>query len=129
MKTIGLEHTTLAACVKDARHERVVLTRKGKPVALVVGVKGLDEEQLQLGSSDTFWALIEARRKQQTISRAELEQRIRDTSGGRKTTMEKREIKARRSAPNKCVAPHRGPLADVKKPKRHGGAARGARGR
>jgi len=107
MKTIGLEHTTLAACVKDARHERVVLTRKGKPVALVVGVKGLDEEQLQLSSSDTFWTLIEARRKQRTISRAELEQRTRDTNGSKET--EKREIKARRSAPNKRAAPHRRP--------------------
>ena len=38
MKTIGLEHATLAGCVKDARRERVVVTRKGKPVALVVGV-------------------------------------------------------------------------------------------
>ena len=112
MKTIGLEHTTLAACVKDARRERVVLTHKGKPVALVVGVEGLDEEQLQLGSSDTFWALIEARRKQQTISRAELEQRIRDTSGSRKTTIEKREIKAKRSAPKTRAAPHRRPVTD-----------------
>jgi antitoxin (DNA-binding transcriptional repressor) of toxin-antitoxin stability system len=68
MKTIGLEHATLEACVKDARHERVVVTRKGKPVALVVGVGGLDEEQLRLASSEKFWTLIEARRKQKTIS-------------------------------------------------------------
>jgi antitoxin (DNA-binding transcriptional repressor) of toxin-antitoxin stability system len=118
MKTIGLEHTTLAACVKDARHERVVLTHKGKPVALVVGVKGLDEEQLQLSSSDTFWTLIEARRKQRTISRAELEQRTRDTSGSKEMETEKREIRARRSAPNKRAAPHRRPVtdsADIKK--------------
>ena len=129
MKTIGLEHTTLAACVKDARRERVVLTRKGKPVALIVGVEGLDEEQLQLGSSDTFWALIEARRKQQTISRAELEQRIRDTSGSGKTTIEKREIKTRRSAPNKRAVPHRRPVAVPAESERTQGAARGKRGR
>ena len=78
MKTIGLEHATLDACVNDARYERVVLTRKGKPVALVVGVEGLDEEQLQLGSSEKFWKLIETRRKQKTLSRTELEQRITD---------------------------------------------------
>ena len=62
MKTIGLEHATLELCIKDARRERVVLTRKGKPVALMVGVEGMDEEQLQLGSSDKFWTLIEKQR-------------------------------------------------------------------
>ena len=60
MKTIGLEHATLDACLDNTQHGRVVLTRKGKPVALVVGVEVLDEEQLQLGSSKKFWMLIEA---------------------------------------------------------------------
>ena len=125
MKTIGLEHTTLAACVKDARHERVVLTRKGKPVALVVGVEGLDEEQLQLGSSDTFWTLIEARRKQQTISRAELEQRTKDMSGSRETVTKKQEIKTRRLAPNKRAVPHRRPVAGPAESERtRGGGSR-----
>ena len=72
MKTIGLEHATLEVCIKDARRERVVVTRKGKPVALVVGVEGMDEEQLQLGSSEKFWTLMEKRRGQKTISRREL---------------------------------------------------------
>src|SRR5262249_48550045 len=97
MKTIGLEHATLAACIKDARHERIVITRKGKPVALVVGVEGLDEEQLRLASSEQFWTLIETRRKQKTISRAELERRITDIKGNVKTTVAKR--KMRRIAP------------------------------
>src|SRR5688500_4527821 len=76
MKTIGLEHATLSSCIQDARRERVVLTRKGKPVAFLIGITGLDEEQLQLASSKKFWTLIENRRKQKTISRTELEQRI-----------------------------------------------------
>jgi antitoxin (DNA-binding transcriptional repressor) of toxin-antitoxin stability system len=112
MKTIGLEHTTLAACVNDARHERVVLTRKGKPVALVIGVEGLDEEQVQLGSSHTFWTLIEARRKQQIVSRAELEQRTTERSGSRAAAAKKQAMKARRLAPNKRAVPHRRPVAD-----------------
>jgi antitoxin (DNA-binding transcriptional repressor) of toxin-antitoxin stability system len=76
MKTIGLEQASLDVCVDDAQQERVVLTRNGKPVALIIGLEGLDEEQLQLGSSDKFWTLIEQRRKQKTISRAELEQKL-----------------------------------------------------
>ncbi|HHT9121804.1 MAG TPA: hypothetical protein ACFYEF_02940 [Candidatus Wunengus sp. YC63] len=81
MKIVGMEHATLDSCVNDAQRERVVITRKGKPVALIVGVEGLDEEQLQLGSSEKFWTLIEERRKQKKISRAELEQKINSTGG------------------------------------------------
>ena len=44
---------------------------------LVVGVKGMDREQLQLGSSDKFWKLISERRSQATMSRTELEESIR----------------------------------------------------
>ncbi len=76
MKKIGLEQASLDVCVDDAQQERVILTRNGRPVALIIGLEGLDEEQLLLGSSDKFWALIEQRRKQKTISRVELEQKL-----------------------------------------------------
>lgn len=118
MKTIGLEQTTLGACVKNARYERVVLTRKGKPVALVVGVEGLDEEQVQLGSSEKFWTLIEARRKQKTISRAELERKIKDANGSKETRAEKHKTKVRQSTPNQRVTLDRGPVAVRKKRER-----------
>jgi prevent-host-death family protein len=76
MKKIRLERATLATCVTDAQRERVLITRNGKPLALVVGVKEMDEQQLRLGSSDRFWSLIAKRRTQKTISRAQLEKRI-----------------------------------------------------
>jgi antitoxin (DNA-binding transcriptional repressor) of toxin-antitoxin stability system len=76
MKVVGLQEATLEECVQDAQRERVVLTRRGKPVALVVGVSGLDLEQIELGQSDEFWTLIRARRGQKTLSRAELEKRL-----------------------------------------------------
>jgi antitoxin (DNA-binding transcriptional repressor) of toxin-antitoxin stability system len=75
VKTIGVEHATLDACVRDAQRERVVVTRDGVPVALVVGVEGLDEEQVERASSDEFWELIAQRRRQKAVSRAELEQK------------------------------------------------------
>lgn len=53
--------------------EPVLITRGGRPVALVVGLAGLDEDQLQLGASDKSWQLMTARRRQPTVSRAELE--------------------------------------------------------
>lgn len=118
MKTVGLEHTTLAGCIKDARREHVVVTRKGKPVALVVGVEGLDEEQLQLGSSDKFWTLIEARRRQKMMSRAELERRIKSGNGGGETTAKKRETRVRHPTPNQRTALDRGPVAVRKRRER-----------
>lgn len=80
MKIVGLEHATLDTCINDAQHERVVITRNGTPVALIIGIEGLDEAQLRLGRSDKFWALITERRTHKTLSRAELEQKIDGTS-------------------------------------------------
>ena len=76
MKTVSLEDAALATCAKDAQADRVVVTRKGKPVAVIVGVKGWDMEDLRLCTDDHFWKMIVARRKQKTISRAELERRL-----------------------------------------------------
>ena len=76
MRQISVEKADLESCVSQAQQERLVITRKGRPVALLVGVEGMDPEQLELGSSDTFWKLIAKRRRQKTVSRAKLEQKV-----------------------------------------------------
>jgi antitoxin (DNA-binding transcriptional repressor) of toxin-antitoxin stability system len=76
MKTVGLEEVTFDTCVAAAQKERVLVTRDGKPVALILGIEGMDREDLQLAGSAKFWELIDQRRKQKTISRVELEQRL-----------------------------------------------------
>ena len=73
MKTIGLEKNSLDSCIDEAQQERVIVTRKGKPVALIIGI---DEEQLDLGRDDSFWKLIEERRNQDTVGREELQKLI-----------------------------------------------------
>ncbi len=73
MKTFGVEKTDLDVCVHEAQLDRVIVTRKGKPVALIIGI---DEEQSALGMEDSFWKLIEERRSQDTVSREELEKLI-----------------------------------------------------
>ena len=80
MKQVLLEKADLESCITQAQRERIVVMRKGKPVALIVGVEGMDAEQLALGSSAKFWKLMEARRKQRGISRAKLEEKLK---GGR----------------------------------------------
>jgi prevent-host-death family protein len=76
MKVLPIKETSLEECVRQAQRQEVVLTRNGKPVAVLVGVEGLDLEQVELGHSDEFWALIKERRAQPVISRAELDQRV-----------------------------------------------------
>ena len=77
MKSVDLGEASMNRCAAEAQGERVVIMRDGKPVALMIGVEGLDEEQLQLGSSEQFWTMIGQRRSEKTMSRAELEQKIR----------------------------------------------------
>jgi hypothetical protein len=66
------------------------VTRKDKPVALVVEIEGMDKEQLQLSSSKKFWKLIEERRRQMTISRREFEKRLDGTNGRVSKTAKRR---------------------------------------
>ncbi len=77
MKTVDADRVSLDDCVTEAQQERGIITREGKPVALVVGVEGLDEQQLQPGSNSRFWELIRGRRAERTPTRAELEQNAR----------------------------------------------------
>ena len=63
-------------CVDMSQRDRVVITRRGKPAAVMVGVEGKDWEDVLLQTSSTFWKLIEERRKEPTISLQELRTRI-----------------------------------------------------
>ena len=79
VKTVPMEDATLDRCIAEAQQERVILTRNGDPIALVVGGQGMDEEQIRLSSSLEFWNLIEENRRRKTISRQELERRLDQT--------------------------------------------------
>ncbi|MCX7014276.1 MAG: hypothetical protein NTW86_17280 [Candidatus Sumerlaeota bacterium] len=70
MKTVGIDQVNLQDCVNQAQEDRLIVTRDGHPVALVIAI---DEEQLELGQDASFWKLIEERRGQRSVSREELE--------------------------------------------------------
>jgi antitoxin (DNA-binding transcriptional repressor) of toxin-antitoxin stability system len=76
MKVVSLEETNLDQCVADAQGDSVVIVRDGQPMALVVDVRGLDMEQIELTRSAEFWDMIRRRRAEPKISRAELERRL-----------------------------------------------------
>ena len=63
-------------CVDMSQQEQVVITRRGKPAALMVGEEGKDWEDVVLQTSATFWKLIEERRKEPTMSMKELRTRL-----------------------------------------------------
>lgn len=65
MKMIGVGEAQagLSGLVEQSQKERIVLTRHGKPVALLVGIKGRDLEEVLLTQDAGFRALIAERRR------------------------------------------------------------------
>jgi prevent-host-death family protein len=65
VKLIGLKEAKarLSEFVDAAQADRILITRRGQPVALVIGVEGQDIEQVILGNDVDFWKMIEERRK------------------------------------------------------------------
>ena len=53
-----------------------MITRRGRPAAVLVGVEGRDWETVVLETSSELWRLIEARRTEPTFSREELERKL-----------------------------------------------------
>jgi len=78
MKTVPVRdlQRRVKACIDEAQEGRVVITRRGKPAALLVGVEGKDWETVILETDPTFWKLIQQRRKEPTISFKELKARL-----------------------------------------------------
>ncbi|BFU96137.1 MAG: hypothetical protein NTNFB02_28590 [Nitrospira sp.] len=63
--------------VARAQTERVVITRRGQPAAVLVGVTKQDWEAVVLQTDPKFWKLIHARRKQPTRSLEQVRERLR----------------------------------------------------
>lgn len=89
MKTLKLKDVQahFETVLDEARSQSLLITRRGNPVALIIGVEGHDLENLLLETDPAFWAIIEERRQQPTMRRAELDEYLR-----------KRNRTARRSA-------------------------------
>ena len=79
MRTIS-DHdaqSDLERVLDSAQEERVVITRNGKPSAVVLGLESYDAEDLNLASSPEFWRMIEHRRQQgSSITLAEARSRL-----------------------------------------------------
>jgi prevent-host-death family protein len=65
VKIVGLKDAKarLSEFVEHAQRDRILITRRGKPAALVIGVEGQDLEQILLGNDAQFWKMIHERRQ------------------------------------------------------------------
>src|SRR5688572_16703158 len=98
MKTIAASEvgTNLEKILGTAQQQRVVLTRGGKPSAILVGIESYDAEDLQLVHSEKFWQMIESRRQGRSIPLSEVKARLKSRAPTRKGGSEQRPTKARR---------------------------------
>jgi prevent-host-death family protein len=79
MKVIALGEAknALSACIDEAQSDRILITRHGRPVALIVGVEGEEFEDLMTRSDPEFWTMIESRRKHsRTAPASEMRRRL-----------------------------------------------------
>lgn len=69
MKTVALREAkqSLSGYVARSQRERVLITKHGRPAAVVIGVEGHDVEEVLLAQDPAFWKLIEQRRQQRSV--------------------------------------------------------------
>ena len=78
LKTISVRdlQKRIRNCMNASQRDRVVVTRRGAPAVLMIGVVGSDWETLALQTNPSFWRMIERRRKEPSISSEEFWRRV-----------------------------------------------------
>ena len=86
MKTVTVRdlQKKVKECVDSAQEDRVVISRNGKPAAVLIGVEGEDWDSVVLETDPKFWKLIHDRREQATVSLRQMKKRLK---GGNKTAV------------------------------------------
>lgn len=78
MKTISgnAADSQLADVLDSAQEDKVLITRNGRPSAIVIGVEDYDAEDLTLATSSEFWDLIRSRRNGRLVPLAEVKRQL-----------------------------------------------------
>ncbi|MGH2403271.1 MAG: type II toxin-antitoxin system Phd/YefM family antitoxin [bacterium] len=78
MKTVPVRdlQRRIRESMELSQKEGVVVTRHGRPAAVLIGVEGQDWEDLIFQTSAGFWKTIERRRSQKTIPLEEVRRRL-----------------------------------------------------
>jgi prevent-host-death family protein len=78
MKLLGVREAKqdLSACVEESQDEGIIITKHGKPAAVLIGVAGQSLEDVMLMANPRFWEMIEARRAQPRTSFDDFEREL-----------------------------------------------------
>ncbi len=78
MKEVTLEEFSrdTSTLLDAAQRDRLIVTREGRPLALVVGIENLDAEDWNLATSPEFWRMIEERRREPTVPLADIKAQL-----------------------------------------------------
>lgn len=78
MKTISVRdlQKKIRRCVEEAQRDRVIITRRGRPAVLMIGVEGSDWEDIVYQTSPAFWKMIQERREEKPVSLQEMRKRL-----------------------------------------------------
>jgi prevent-host-death family protein len=70
MKVVAVREAkaSLSEYIEEAQRDRILITKHGKPAALVIGVAGEALEDLLTMGNPRFWEMIEDRRREKGAS-------------------------------------------------------------
>jgi prevent-host-death family protein len=93
MKVVAVREVkaSLSEYIEKSQRDRVLITKHGRPAALVIGVEGEDLEDLLTMGNPRFWEMIEDRRRNgRTSTLAEIRAAYGVPSPGRRKRTRKR---------------------------------------
>src|SRR5213594_963626 len=94
MRLVGVREAQaqLSGLVSKSQRERIILTRHGKPVAVLSGVEGMDVEDVLLGQDRGFARHIQSRRrsKKPLLTLDEVKARLAGSASSRRRSRPKR---------------------------------------
>ncbi len=68
--------------LNSSQNERIVISRGGRPCAVLVGIEDYDAEDLRTASSKDFWRMIRRRRTRgKSVPLAEVQARLKKLHG------------------------------------------------
>ena len=75
--TVRDAKATLSGAIEDSQEQKIVITKHGKPVCILIGCEGYDIEDVLTIADPAFWEMIEERRKKgRTRSLASVRERF-----------------------------------------------------
>ena len=76
LATIEQFLTDVNGYLSAAQRERIIVTRNGEPLALVIGMENKDAEDFHYMTSPEFWRMIEEARRMPTMPLEEVKARL-----------------------------------------------------